>query len=170
MEYVRTGGKTMKPHVKEILKNKADKMVDLIIDDIGTNGEKYMSASLLDDRNKDVKYLIQVAIKSGDPDTLGDFMDTESIPTKVEELETRVAALELKEDADTIYDDSDIKARLLVLENKQDNDTIYDDSGIKARLTILEEKEDADTIYDDSEIIARIEALEAKVNETEGNS
>ena len=168
MEHVR-GEPKMKPHVKEILKNKADKMVDLIIDDIGTNGEKYMSASLIDDRNKDVKYLIQVAVKSGDPDTLGDFMDTESIPTKVEDLETRVAALEAKEDADTIYDDSDIKARLLVLENKEDQDTVYDDSGIKARLTILEEKTDADTIYDDSAIIARIEALEEKVNDDAGS-
>lgn len=154
----------MKPHVKEILKNKADKMVDLIIDDIGTNGEKYMSASLIDDRNKDVKYIIQVAVKSGDPDTLGDFMDTESLPTKVEELTERVTALEEKKDADTIYDDSDIKVRLAALESRTDADTIYDDSGIKARLTVLEQKTDADTIYDDSAIIARIEALEAKVN------
>ena len=160
----------MKPHVKEILKNKADKMVDLIIDDIGTDGEKYMSASLIDDRNKDVKYLIQVAVKSGDPDTLGDFMDTESIPTKVEDVETRVAALEAKEDADTIYDDSDIKVRLAALESRTDADTIYDDSGIKARLTVLEQKTDADTIYDDSDLVARIEALEAKVNQTEGSS
>lgn len=169
MEHVR-GEPKMKPHVKEILKNKADKMVDLIIDDIGTDGEKYMSASLIDERNKDVKYLIQVAVKSGDPDTLGDFMDTESIPTKVEDLETRVAALEAKEDADTIYDDSDIKVRLAALESRTDADTIYDDSGIKARLTVLEQKTDADTIYDDSDLVARIEALEAKVNETEGNS
>ena len=169
MEHVR-GEPKMKPHVKEILKNKADKMVDLIIDDIGTDGEKYMSASLIDDRNKDVKYLIQVAVKSGDPDTLGDFMDTESIPTKVEDLETRVAALEAKEDADTIYDDSDIKVRLAALESRTDADTIYDDSGIKARLTVLEQKTDADTIYDDSDLVARIEALEAKVNQTEGSS
>ena len=142
MEHVRRGAEKMKPHVKEILKNKADKMVDLIIDDIGTSGEKYMSASFLDDRNKDVKYIIQVAVKSGDPDALSDFMDTESLPTKVEELTERVTALE----------------------NKEDADTIYDDSGIKARLTVLEQKTDADTIYDDSDLVARIEALEAKVN------
>ena len=30
----------MKMHTKEILKNKADKMVDLIIDEIGNQGEK----------------------------------------------------------------------------------------------------------------------------------
>lgn len=169
MEHVRRGAEKMKPHVKEILKNKADKMVDLIIDDIGTSGEKYMSASLLDYRNKDVKYIIQVAIKSGDPDTLSDFMDTESLPTKVEELTERVTALENKEDADTIYDDSDIKVRLAALESRTDADTIYDDSGIKARLTVLEQKTDADTIYDDSDLVARIEALEAKVNNDVGN-
>ena len=116
----------MKMHAKEIIKNKTDKMVDLIIDEIGPEGEKKLNASFTDTKTK-VKYIISLKIESGTPDILSDPIDDED-------------ALEAKEDADTIYDDSGIKARLTILENKEDNDTIYDDTDIQERLSALEEK------------------------------
>lgn len=153
----------MKMHAKEIIKNKTDKMVDLIIDEIGPEGEKKLNASFIDKKTK-VKYIISLKIESGTPDILLDPIDEEEIPEKIQNILERLVALEIKEDADTIYDDTEIKTRLDALEAKQDADTIYDDSGIKARLTILENKEDNDTVYDDTEIKERLSALEEKVN------
>lgn len=139
----------MKMHTKEILKNKADKMVDLIIDEIGNQGEKRLTTSFQDKKDKDTKYILEVTIKSGSPDII-DLIDDDELPQTVENILERLAVLEAKEDQDTIYDDTDIKERLTFLENKVDQDTIYDDSGIKARLTVLENKRDKDTIYDDT--------------------
>ena len=129
----------MKIHAKEIIKNKTDKLVDLIIDEIGPEGEKKLNASFTDKKTK-VKYIISLKIESGAPDILSDPIDDEEIPEKIQNILERLVALEIKEDADTIYDDSGIKARLTILENKEDNDTIYDDTDIQERLSALEEK------------------------------
>ena len=129
----------MKMHAKEIIKNKTDKMVDLIIDEIGPEGEKKLNASFTDKKTK-VKYIISLKIESGTPDILLDPIDDEEIPEKIQNILERLVALEIKEDADTIYDDSGIKARLTILENKEDNDTVYDDTDIQERLSALEEK------------------------------
>ena len=152
----------MKMHAKEIIKNKADKMVDLIIDEIGKEGEKRLNASFIDAKAK-TKYIISLKIESGSPELLNDPIDDEEIPSKIEDILTRLVALEIKEDADTIYDDTDLAARVAALEAKEDADTVYDDSGIKARLTILENKADNDTIYDDTDLQERVAALEAKL-------
>lgn len=102
-------------------------------------------------------------------------------------LKGRVAALEAKEDKDTVYDDSGIKTRLAALEAKPG----YDDSEVKrrlgeaetalgakadstalastnssvsaltARVTNLEAKPDKDTVYDDSDLKRRVSVLEA---------
>ena len=145
----------MKMHAKEIIKNKADKMVDLIIDEIGPEGQKRLSASFID-KKTNIKYIIKLGIESGSPDSLVEQIDEEDIPSKVEDLIARVITLEAKQDNDTIYDDSTLSARVDALEAKED----YDDSGIKARLTVLENKTDNDTVYDDTELRERITALE----------
>ena len=156
----------MKMHAKEIIKNKADKMVDLIIDEIGPEGHKKLSASFVD-KKTNIKYIIKLSIDSGSPDSLVEQLDEEDVPAKVEDLITRVIALEARQDNDTIYDDTPLSARIDALEAKED----YDDSGIKARLTVLENKTDNDTIYDDTELRERIEALEqAATEEGDGNS
>ena len=116
----------MKMHAKEIIKNKADKMVDLIMDEIGEEGKKFLSASFVDKKTR-VKYVMKVEIESGAPEDL----TTELIvPPEIQELKERVTVLEEKEDADTIYDDSGIKARLTILEEKADN--------LQTRVTALE--------------------------------
>lgn len=122
-------------HAKEIIKNKADKMVDLIIDEIGSEGDKTLTTSFIDKQSR-VKYLMELKIKSGAPES---FIPQEE-ENILEQILERLTALEEKEDQDTIYDDSGIKARLTVLENKTDNDTIYDDTSILERITALEAK------------------------------
>ncbi len=154
----------MKCDVKETIKNKVDKMADLIIDEIGPSGQKRLTTSLIDDRRKDTKYIIEIQMKSGDPDTLTDFISDEDIPAQVEDLMNRVTALEEKEDADTIYDDTELRDRIIALENREDSDTVYDDTGIRARVTALEQKQDKDTVYDDTELRNRVEVLESKVD------
>lgn len=73
--------------------------------------------------------------------------------SKVEEVESRVLALENKPTIDTNefakkseipqgYDDSALSGRVSALEAKQDKDTIYNDEEIKRRLTTLEGKTD----------------------------
>ena len=52
--------------------------------------------------------------------------------------------LENKQDKDTIYDDSELKARISVLESREDNNTIYDDTNVRERLTVLENKPNVD--------------------------
>ena len=148
----------MKMHAKEIIKNKADKMVDLITDEIGPEGTKKLSASFID-KKTNIKYILSVGIKSGDPESLLDDIDEEDISAKVRDIMERVVALEIREDNDTVYDDTDILARLNNLESKED----YDDTGLKARLTVLENKVDNDTIYDDTELRERVSALEEAI-------
>ena len=152
----------MKMHAKEIIKNKADKMVDLIIDEIGPEGEKKLNASFIDKKTK-VKYVLSLKIESGSPDILQDPIADDEIPSKIEDILTRLVALEIKEDADTVYDDTELRDRVTALEEKEDADTVYDDSGVKARLTILENKVDNDTIYDDTELRDRVTALEERL-------
>lgn len=98
-------------HAKEIIKNKADKMVDLIIDEVGEDGDKTLSASFIDKKDR-VKYAIQINIRAGAPETIKD----ETQADISEEIINRIAALENKEDV--VYDDAGIKARLTVLEEK----------------------------------------------------
>lgn len=101
----------MKMHAKEIIKNKADKMVDLIIDEVGEDGDKTLSASFIDKKNR-VKYALQINIRAGAPESIEDDVNV-NIP---QEIIDRIVALETKEDV--IYDDAGIKARLTVLEEK----------------------------------------------------
>ena len=81
-----------------------------------------------------------------------DFTDL-AANSKVEEVESRVLALENKPSIDTnefakkseipqAYDDSALSGRVSALEAKQDKDTIYNDEEIKRRLTTLEGKTD----------------------------
>ena len=101
-------------------------------------------------------------------------------------------SIELPEDANTVYDDTDLKQRVTALETKEDNDkqtlaidgntlsisngnsvtlpangTSYDDSGLKARISALETKTDNDTVYDDTELRNKVSALEAKADKDE---
>ncbi len=118
----------MKPHVKEILKNKSDKMVDLIVDDIGLEGEKNMSTSFIE---KGCKYVLQIAIKSGDPETTSGFIDTESLPSRVDDLEENFQ--ELSEKAE------EVETRVIVLEDKEISNTLFDDLEIQERLKVIEQ-------------------------------
>lgn len=140
----------MKINAKEIIKNKADKMVDLIIDEIGPEGEKKLTTSFID-KKTDLKYIISLKIESGDPQTLKEPIDDEEIPETIRDLQTRLVALEIKEDSDTVYDDSEIQARLTSLENKED----YDDSGLKARIKLIE----------DADLDTRVTLIEERLNE-----
>lgn len=116
----------MKMHAKEIIKNKADKMVDLIMDEIGEEGKKFLSASFVDKKTR-VKYVMKIEIESGAPEELTTDV---IVPPEIQSLTERVALLEEKEDADTIYDDSGVKARLTILEEKTEN--------LENRVTTLE--------------------------------
>lgn len=88
------------------------------------------------------------------------------------------------EDSDTVtlaYDDTAVKERLTALEAKEDKDTIYDDSALKAkvsdltdkdtalegRISALETKPDKDTVYDDTELKGKVEALTNRVTTDE---
>ena len=63
--------------------------------------------------------------------------------SKVETVESRVLALENKPNAiPQEYNDSELRGRVAALETKQDNDTVYNDEEIKRRLTTLEGKTD----------------------------
>lgn len=140
----------MKPNVKEVLKNKTDKMVDLIVDDIGIDGEKTLNASYFDNHHTDTKYIIQVSIKSGKPDILTDFEDTDILDAKISSLETAFT--------ETM---TSMEERIAALEQKEE----YDDTEIKTRISTLEQS----AIQDDtqlSQLIARIEALENKSEES----
>ena len=88
------------------------------------------------------------------------------------------------EDSDTVtlaYDDTAVKERLTALEAKEDKDTIYDDSALKAkvsdltdkdtaldaRISALETKPDKDTVYDDTALKAKVDALSNRVTTDE---
>mgnify|MGYP002753442926 CR=1 FL=1 len=63
--------------------------------------------------------------------------------SKVEAVESRVLALENKPTVTPQeYNDSELRGRVAALETKQDNDTVYNDEEIKRRLTTLEGKTD----------------------------
>ena len=126
----------MKMTTKEILKNKTDKMVDLIIDEIGEEGEKTLTTSFIDKHNK-TKYITTLKIQSGAPEELIPDIAEEDLSDEIQNIKTQLVELQIKEDNDTIYDDTEIRERIEALEG---NITPYDDAGIKARLTILEEK------------------------------
>lgn len=51
----------MKPHPKEKLNNKANKMIDLILDEIVNGGSKTIAAGFIDDKEKK-SYVLTVGI------------------------------------------------------------------------------------------------------------
>ena len=86
---------------------------------------------------------------------------TELVENKAQGLDTRVTALEAKEDSDkqTLA----VSGNKLSISNGNEVDLPqYDDSAVKERLTALESKPDKDTVYDDSEIKGKVATLEAK--------
>lgn len=86
----------------------------------------------------------------------------DALKQALEELKTKVTALEGKEDKDTVYDDSALVKRIEALETKEDKDTVFDPTSIEERLTALEGKEDKDTIFDPTSLENRITAIENK--------
>lgn len=71
----------MKPNTKEILKNKADKIIDLIIDEVKTGGQKEITASFTDEKTG-LKNTLTVKVEVTDPTepTLDPFFDEGDIP------------------------------------------------------------------------------------------
>ena len=82
------------------------------------------------------------------------------------DIKQRLAALESRQDKDTVFDDSDLKRRLAALESRQDHDTVFDDSDLKRRLAALEGRQD--TVYDDSDLKRRLADLKRRVDALDG--
>ena len=88
---------------------------------------------------EDKHYLSNVPEEYAKKSDLSDFATN----TKVEAVESRVLALENKPTVTPQeYNDSELRGRVAALETKQDNDTVYNDEEIKRRLTTLEGKTD----------------------------
>lgn len=122
------------------------------------SGETEGKVSVLEGKASDAAQKIEAA--EGKIRTAEGRLDT--VEGKVSGLETKVSGLdtavkELK--AAPGYDDSALKGRVAALESKEDKDTVYDDSGIKARLTALEAKPG----YDDSEVKRRLGEVETSI-------
>ena len=88
------------------------------------------------------------------------------------ELISRIEALEIKEDKDTVYDDTNIKndiesakSRLDNLESKEELFIGIENeiSSINSAITELQNKEDKDTVYDDTDLQTRVGSLETTV-------
>lgn len=110
-----------------------------------------------------------------------EFEDSDTVTLAYDDtaVKERLTALETKEDKDTIYDDSALKAkvseltekdtsldaRISALEIKPDKDTVYDDTALAGRVSALEAKEDKDTVYNDAELRGKVESLETKDTE-----
>lgn len=142
----------MKMHAKEILKNKTDKMVDLIIDEIGVGGVKKITTSFVD-KKTDIKYIATLKIQSGDEETLPSQIEDADVSEQILDIISRLGVLEAESD-------DEILSRLDALEAREDNDTVYDDSGLKARVSLLENKFDEETGVE-----ARLAAIEARLDE-----
>ena len=122
------------------------------------SGETEGKVSTLEGKASDAAQKIEAA--EGEIRTVKGRLDT--VEGKVSGLETKVSGLdtavkELK--AAPGYDDTALKGRVAALEAKEDKDTVYDDSGIKARLTTLEAKPG----YDDSEVKRRLTDAETAI-------
>lgn len=122
------------------------------------SGETEGKVSVLEGKASDAAQKIEAA--EGKIRTAEGRLDT--VEGKVSGLETKVSGLdtavkELK--AAPGYDDSALKGRVAALESKEDKDTVYDDSGIKTRLTALEEKPG----YDDAEVKRRLGEVETSI-------
>lgn len=122
------------------------------------SGETEGKVSVLEGKASDAAQKIEAA--EGKIRTAESRLDT--VEGKVSGLETKVSGLdtavkELK--AAPGYDDSALKGRVAALESKEDKDTVYDDSGIKTRLTALEEKPG----YDDAEVKRRLGEVETSI-------
>lgn len=110
-----------------------------------------------------------------------EFEDSDTVTLAYDDtaVKERLTALETKEDKDTIYDDSALKAkvseltekdtsldaRISALEIKPDKGTVYDDTALAGRVSALEAKEDKDTVYNDAELRGKVESLETKDTE-----
>lgn len=122
------------------------------------SGETEGKVSVLEGKASDASQKIEAA--EGKIRTAEGRLDT--VEGKVSGLETKVSGLdtavkELK--AAPGYDDSALKGRVAALESKEDKDTVYDDSGIKTRLTALEAKPG----YDDAEVKRRLGEVETSI-------
>nr|DAV81072.1 MAG TPA: tail fiber-like protein [Caudoviricetes sp.] len=122
------------------------------------SGETEGKVSTLEGKASDAAQKIEAA--EGEIRTAKGRLDT--VEGKVNGLETKVSGLdtavkELKTAPG--YDDTALKGRVAALEAKEDKDTVYDDSGIKARLTTLEAKPG----YDDSEVKRRLGDAETAI-------
>lgn len=122
------------------------------------SGETEGKVSTLEGKASDAAQ--KIAAAEGKIRTAEGRLDT--VEGKVNGLETKVSKLdtavkELK--AAPGYDDSALKGRVAALESKEDKDTVYDDSGIKARLTTLEAKPG----YDDAEVKRRLGEVETSI-------
>lgn len=93
----------MKLDAKEMLKNKSDKMIDLIFDDIGPKGEKTLTSTFTD---KGVKYLMQLTIVSGDPDDSIQTTDIQAIKDKIAIIEAKLATFEQTDELNDAPDDT----------------------------------------------------------------
>lgn len=98
----------------------------------------------------------------GKAKTETDSAEVSELSRALEELKTKVTALENKEDKDTIFNPESLIGRITALESKEDKDTVYDDTAIRNLITALQNKEDKDTIFDPTSINERLDALEAK--------
>lgn len=78
----------------------------------------------------------------------------------IAKLQEKVAALEAKEDKDTVFNPESLIGRIAALEGKEDKDTVYDDTAIRNLIEALQNKEDKDTVFDPSALEARVKALE----------
>ena len=122
------------------------------------SGETEGKVSVLEGKASDAAQKIEAA--EGKIRTAEGRLDT--VEGKVSGLETKVSGLDtaIKElKAAPGYDDSALKGRVAALESKEDKDTVYDDSGIKTRLTALEEKPG----YDDAEVKRRLGEVETSI-------
>lgn len=89
-------------------------------------------------------------------------------------LTERVAAVEGREDKDTVYDDTALTARVKAVEDDvaglEEDSTYWEESlqALRRDVTTLENREDKDTVYDDSALSGRVDVVETDVEVLEG--
>ena len=114
-------------------------VIDLTPQVVGVLGEGYITVEKETlNENGDVTFTVKTN------ETLANVL--KEIDTKDKEQDARL---------------TDVTNRVIVLENRTDNDTLYDDSELKARVTALEERPQGSS-YDDSALVSRINAIENK--------
>lgn len=78
--------------------------------------------------------------------TDADSAKVEELSKALEALKTKVEEVAVKEDKDTVYDDSALVKRIEALETKEDKDTIFDPSALEARIKALEDAPAGDKV------------------------